>query len=137
MRISAWSSDVCSSDLVAPRVHVPAATTAQPARRLRAVQAIGYTSGGLVPGSELVRAKDAKWVDGAAEFDNVSLAYLLDRANQHAQKPITVADPSLAALRVSGRFKVGDPDRLADNIAPLFELPTDWTPNRSEKRHER
>src|SRR3546814_3879416 len=104
MRISDWSSDVCSSD-VAPRVHVPAATTAQPARRLRAGQAIGYTSGGLVPGSELVRAEDAKWVDGAAEFDNVSLAYLLDRANQHAQKPITVADPSLAALRVSGRFR--------------------------------
>src|SRR3546814_7875352 len=112
MRISAWSSDVCSSDLVAPRVHVPAATTAQPARRLRAVQAIGYTSGGLVPGSELVRAEDAKWVDGAAEFDNVSLAYLLDRANQHAQKPITVADPSLAALRVSGRFKDRKSTRL-------------------------
>src|SRR3546814_8657955 len=136
MRISAWSSDVCSSDLVAPRVHVPAATTAQPARRLRAVQAIGYTSGGLVPGSELVRAEDAKWVDGAAEFDNVSLAYLLDRANQHAQKPITVADPSLAALRVSGRFKVGDPDRLADNLATLLDLRTDVQPNAIVLRRE-
>lgn len=121
---------------VAPKAHVPATTTAPPVRRLRAGQAIGYASGGLVPGSDLIRADDAKWVDGAVEFDNVSLAYLLDQTNQHAGKPITVADPSLATLRVSGRFKVGDPDRLADNLTALFDLRADVQPNAIVLRRE-
>lgn len=121
---------------VAPTARAPSITAAPPVRRLLAGEAIGYANGGLVPGADFVRLANTRWADGAVEFDNVSLAFLLDRANQHAGKPITVADPSLATLRVSGRFKIGNPDRLADNLAKLFDLRADVRSNAIVLRRE-
>lgn len=110
---------------VAPFRRTPSAVIAPRARRLLAGEAIGYASGSLIVEPDPVRTRDAGWVDGAVEFDNVSLAYLLDRANQDAGPPIKVADPSLAMLRVSGRFEIGDRVRLAQNLARLFDLRAD------------
>jgi transmembrane sensor len=121
---------------VAPVARALATTAAPPVHRLLAGDAIGYANGSLVPKADLGRIDNPQWAEGAADFDNVSLGYLLDRANQRAAKPITVADPSLGMLRVSGRFKVGDTSRLADNLAALFELRADVQSNAIVLRRE-
>lgn len=89
--------------------------------RLSAGQTIAFAGGDLAsspsPGSA-----ELHWADRVADFDNVTLAYLLERANVYAAKPIRVAQPDIGQLKVSGRFRVTDPDRLATNLANLFGL---------------
>ena len=107
---------------VVPAGQAPSAIAEPHVRRLLAGEAVGYARGNLTSGTDHAPVSDPHWVNAAVEFDNVSLAYLLDFANQGDGPPIKLADPSLAALRVSGRFEVGEHERLAQNLARLFDL---------------
>ncbi|AIT82320.1 FecR family protein [Novosphingobium pentaromativorans] len=55
------------------------------------------------------------WVDEAA----ISLADLADLIERRTATPIAV-DPALAAMQVSGRFRITQPDRLLEKLAPLY-----------------
>lgn len=65
------------------------------------------------------------WPQGMIDCDGLRLDQLLVRANRYATRPILLADPSLGALRASGRFRISEPDRLADNLGQLFALKVD------------
>lgn len=65
------------------------------------------------------------------DFDNISLAQLVREANRHADRRIRLATPALARRRISGRFRIDDPVRLAVHLAALFDLAVD-TGDRSE-----
>ena len=95
-------------------------STPEPSR-LTAGQTIAFGAGEPTPSPNPISV-ESNWADRVGEFDNVTLAYLLDRANAHATKPIRVAEPNLGQLKVSGRFRVTEPERLADNLASLFGL---------------
>ena len=60
-----------------------------------------------------------------AEFDEVKLADLIAAANQHDGPRLVLADPALGELRVSGRFSVADPAKLAERVAGLLDLVID------------
>lgn len=91
-------------------------------RRLAPGETTDYVSGTLLGASAATPAADPQWSDRAGDFDNVSLRYLLERGNQGAGPPITVSDPALQQLRVSGHFDLTDRKRLARNLATLFDL---------------
>jgi len=84
-------------------------------------EAIAFAAGELAPPATRPPT-EANWADRVDNFDNVPLAEVLDRANRRALKPIRLAEPDLGKLRVSGRFSITDPDRLANNLASLFGL---------------
>jgi transmembrane sensor len=65
------------------------------------------------------------------DFDDVPLAQLIGEANRDADRPIRLAAPALARRRISGRFRIDDPARLAAHLAALFDLAVD-TGDRSE-----
>lgn len=98
-----------------------------PARRLAAGEALGYKAGRLTGAATRPPLAGAAWADGAGEFDNVALGFVIDRANLRAGTPIRLGDPTLAALRVSGRFDTRDGERLARDIARLFDLRVERT----------
>ncbi|MCM8732395.1 FecR family protein [Hephaestia sp. GCM10023244] len=97
-------------------------------RRLTAGQAIAFARGVIAPPPRQYAAAESEWVDQVGEFDNVTLAYVLDRANAYTARPLRVADPALGQIRISGRFRVTDPDRLATNLASLFDLQVEAGP---------
>lgn len=61
------------------------------------------------------------WKRGEAVFDNNSLPEALAEMNRYSAMPI-VADPSLAALRISGLYRTGDNAGFARAVAALHGL---------------
>lgn len=106
---------------VAPAVDAFAAPVAPTVRRLTVGEGAAYAAGALLPRAEPI-AQETRWADAAIDFDGVTLGYLLDRANRDGAPPLRVSDPSLAQLRVSGRFSLEDHERLATNLASLLGL---------------
>lgn len=106
---------------VAATARASAASGTPIVRRLNAGEDAAYVAGTLLPQYEPI-AKDVDWADAAIDFDSVTLGYLLDRANKDGPPTLRVSDPSLAQLRVSGRFSLHDHARLARNLATLLNL---------------
>jgi transmembrane sensor len=84
-----------------------------PALALMSVERAGPASEGLRAPPETADFR---------EFDQASLADVIFAANRGAIVPIRVASPAVGALRVSGRFRIDDPDRVAERLASLFDL---------------
>jgi len=64
-------------------------STAKPSR-LAAGQMIAFGADEPTPSPTPISV-ESNWADRVGDFDNVTLAYVLDRANAHAMKPIRVA----------------------------------------------
>jgi transmembrane sensor len=62
------------------------------------------------------------WRRGEVMFDDVSLADAITELNRYGDSHIVVADPALAAIRVSGVFETHDPAEFADAMAQLYGL---------------
>jgi len=60
--------------------------------------------------------------NAARDYDNVAVAELVEAANRGAGRRVRLADPAIGALRVSGRFSIGDANLLAERLALLFDL---------------
>jgi transmembrane sensor len=65
---------------------------------------------------------EASWRDNLVQFDDVTLAAAADVINQGSVTQLVIADPAVAQLRVSGRFRVRDPARFARVVAELLSL---------------
>ncbi|GLJ00212.1 FecR family protein [Sphingobium sp. BS19] len=61
------------------------------------------------------------------EYERTPLSAVIAEANRDSSTSIRLADPSIGALRVSGRFRVDDADQVADRLATLFDLEVEKT----------
>jgi transmembrane sensor len=59
------------------------------------------------------------------DYDGVRVDELIAAANAGQSRRIRLADPTLGERRLSGRFRVNDPDQLAERLAGLFNLIVD------------
>lgn len=73
-------------------------------------------------------AKPSDVDDGYQEFDGASLATVVDLANRRGARAVRLASSDLAGLKVSGRFRLSDPEKLARKIALLFNLEVETGP---------
>jgi len=62
------------------------------------------------------------WRTGYLEFHDTPLIQAFAEMNRHGGAPVYVVDGSLRDVRVSGRFKVGDPTAFARALAELYPL---------------
>ncbi|MFC0103556.1 FecR family protein [Sphingopyxis terrae] len=62
------------------------------------------------------------------DADRLPLGAIIERANRVNARKIGLADPALAALRVSGRFEISDGDALARKLAAALDLRLDTGP---------
>lgn len=82
----------------------------------------------LAPGVEPVAhpldtgAED--WPNGMVEFDGTPLRDVIATANRYSRRHIVLADPALGELKVTGGFRLGDPEGFAAALAAAFELET-------------
>ncbi|MCM3420950.1 FecR family protein [Sphingopyxis alaskensis] len=60
--------------------------------------------------------------DAYEEFDGAALATVVDLANRRGARAIRLASSDLDGLKVSGRFRLNDPEKLARKVALLFNL---------------
>jgi transmembrane sensor len=62
------------------------------------------------------------WTKGQLVFDAAPLAEVVSMLNRYRKTPIELADPSLANIRVSGVFLIGDESaapRALERVAPV------------------
>lgn len=59
------------------------------------------------------------WINGRVEFSNVSLAEAVAEINRYQTKPITIRDPEIRALNISGSFDI---DTTSGFIAALSRM---------------
>jgi transmembrane sensor len=64
--------------------------------------------------------RSLSWESGLLVFEDEPLALAIDRMNRYAKRPLVIADPSVARLRISGVFRAGDTDALVEGLAAAF-----------------
>ncbi len=89
----------------------------------------------LAPGQELiadgdgdvrVRAADTDrallWRKGLVEFNDTTLAEAIEQLNRTSARPLRLADARLGAMRLSGIYHTGSPERFVTSIAQVLPV---------------
>ena len=66
--------------------------------------------------------REEAWVKGRVVFDSTRLGAAVAEINRYAPRRLTLVNPALADLRISGTFSVDDPGAFARAIAQMFSL---------------
>jgi transmembrane sensor len=77
----------------------------------------------VVLDGEIVQQRTA-WRDGVIELDGETLAQAIEEFNRYRAQPIVLGDERLAALRVGGRFEVGEADKFLLALGSSFPIDT-------------
>lgn len=115
-------------------VAMPGATKTPTIKRMMAGETVSY--GSIVsrqavpppPTSDLKPPVAETAAPDVREFAATPLGEILTLANRHGT-PIRVMDDELASLKVSGRFRLDDPEKLAAKLGLLFDLAIDHAPD--------
>jgi transmembrane sensor len=67
-------------------------------------------------------ATELAWPSGMISFDDAPLAEVIARANGLSLTRIELGDPSIGTLRVTGAYRMGDNDGMAQTLASSFGL---------------
>jgi len=67
------------------------------------------------------------WQTGQAVFDNETLAEAVREMNRYSVVKLQVADPAVAAMRISGVYHVGDNVAFARSIATLLPVAVQYS----------
>jgi transmembrane sensor len=70
-------------------------------------------------------ARTTTWREGVSTFVDAPLADVVAEMNRYINTPILIEDRTTGALRISGVFKTGDPERFAEAVAKVFPLSID------------
>lgn len=69
------------------------------------------------------------WHKGIIAFDSATLAEVVDEVNRYSDKRLVITDDALKALRISGRFQVGDVSSVTFALANGFDIEARATGN--------
>jgi transmembrane sensor len=84
--------------------------------------------GGLELSGERVRSlrvsggSGPSWTQGWFEASDTTIRQLVARLNRTIDRPITLADPALGELRVTGRFQTRDPEGVLEVVTAIHDL---------------
>lgn len=62
------------------------------------------------------------WPSGWAEYRALPLGTLVEVVNSYGHTPLRIDDPAVASTLVSGRFRLTDPEAVAQRLADVFDL---------------
>ncbi len=101
---------------------VQAGSTLEPAIELHPGERLSMTLG-MPPRIEHTDAdRAASWRQGVIEFQNEPLYRAVAEFNRYATEPLTIGDPRVARLRISGAFRAGDPERFGRVVTELLPV---------------
>jgi transmembrane sensor len=78
--------------------------------------------GNLPSIAEIDVARQLRWRTGFVEFDDVTLAEAVRELNRYSNHVVQLRDERVAALRISGVFRVGQIDRFLDVTGELLPI---------------
>lgn len=102
------------------RVHVEDASG--DAVLLSARQAVESAGGGLTARAAPDLAAAIAWKDGKLMFDRTPLAQALADINRYRTAPVTLVDPALGRLQISGVFDSARTDALVDLLPSILPV---------------
>lgn len=85
-------------------------------------QRFSSTPGGEPSVAEIDVARQLLWRTGFVEFDDVTLADAVHEMNRYSNHVVQLRDDRVAALRISGVFRVGQLDRFLDVAGELLPI---------------
>lgn len=100
-----------------------------PPRKLKAGQALTFTRTDHAVPIAAIDPRDIEWADGMMTFESAPLSEIIAIANRYARAPIRIEGSDLPDMRLSGRFRIEDPDRLAANLAQSLDLTVEHQPS--------
>ena len=68
-----------------------------------------------------VRAQTS-WQSGLLVFKSATLAEAVEEVNRYTDRPVAIADPSIAGYRVTGVFRTADPARFAAAVTEVLPV---------------
>jgi transmembrane sensor len=83
---------------------------------------ITYNGAGVSQIQPADAARINAWRSGRIAFDDVDLQEALREFNRYGRTPIVLGDASLASVRVSGVFRIGETDALLSALNHAFEI---------------
>lgn len=98
----------------------PVTGNASPVNLQPGEQYIARQSGGIVQRADTSAAE--AWQEGAVQFDDTPLAEAIAEVSRYTDRRLIIRDPGIARLRISGRFRAGDPDRFANTLAQIYPV---------------
>jgi len=90
--------------------------------RLTPGQAIQLAPGSTEAKRQAMTAAAADWPSGMDEFDDTPLSEVVAVANRYSDRHLVLGDPAIGSLRVTGAYKMGNPEALAATLAAAFDL---------------
>jgi transmembrane sensor len=110
-----------SVTLVEGRLSVKSASAPKPLRMSAGQQLT--VIGGASPMLSRADVDDAtRWQQGFETFDDETLAQAAAELNRYPGERIVISDPKVAALRVTGMFRAGDPERFARTLEEIYPV---------------
>lgn len=109
----------------------------QPAAKMVAGETLRFVSQAKPLALGALDPAETRWPEGFRDFDAAPLSKIIEAANRYGRSPLRLASPDLAVLTLSGRFRIDDPARLADNIAKTLDLDVDRAGDGSLILHRR
>ena len=67
-------------------------------------------------------ARATAWIAGNVEFEEATLAEVIRDVNRYTTREFVIADPSLAEIRLTGRFRVGDVESVKFALRDRFDI---------------
>lgn len=111
-------------DVAIPAGPKEAATDKQVAR-MAPGEELAFTDSAFARAVSDASEYDLNWPGRFADYDGAPLAQVIADANRHSSVQIRLGDQRLNERRVSGIFRIDEPDRLAVKLAATFDLTVD------------
>lgn len=108
--------NVVPDSTVAPTASVPRVELT-PGNRLRV-----NTSDNQVVVAQVDPERLTAWRTGMIKFDSIALSEVIEDVNRYTDKPMVIANDSLRALPISGRFRVGDTESVRFLLRERFDV---------------
>ncbi|MDQ8756230.1 FecR domain-containing protein [Sphingosinicella sp. LHD-64] len=67
-------------------------------------------------------ARETLWRDGFIEFDDEPLAHAVAEMNRYTDRPIILSNDGVGALRLSGIYRTGSPDRFVNTLREILPI---------------
>jgi transmembrane sensor len=96
-------------------------------QQLKPGRAVEYRTNDRVITPVVLTKTQPDWLEGLTDFHETELSAIVAQANRHSATQIRLGDPELGSLKLSGRFRINDAQRLSDNAARIFGLSADRT----------
>ena len=112
-------------DVSRPNRLMPERGNSQIVARLSPGETLRFAASALPEATQPLSAGSFARTGDIVDFDKTPVSAVIAQANQGSAIEIRVADPSIGALQVSGRFRIDDAELVAERLATLLNLRAD------------